>query len=74
MGLGELTDRFDGIDAKGRAASLYPLSAIGEGFEYPSAQMEKIREIITGPCAWTVLLRDPWFSEYVLPRAPRARM
>ena len=75
IGLGELTDRFVGIDAKGRAASLYPLSAIGEGFEYTSEEMAKIRMIITRPCAWTVLQRMlPRFSAYGLPRAPRARM
>ena len=74
ISLGELTDLFVGIDPKGRAVSLFPLTAIGEGLEYTSEELAKIRMTMKRRCAWTVLERMlPRFSVYQL-RLPRARM
>ena len=75
ISLGELTDLFVGIDPKGRAVSLFPLTAIGEGLEYTSEELAKIRMTLKRRCAWTVLERMlPRVSVYGLRRAPRARM
>ena len=74
ISLGELTDLFVGIDPKGRAVSLLPLTAIGEGLEYTSEELAKIRMTLKRRCAWTVLERMlPRFFVYQL-RLPRARM
>ena len=74
IGLGELTDLFVGIDPKGRAVSLLPLTAIGEGLEYTSEELAKIRMTLKRRCAWTVLERmlPRFFSQE--PGPPRARL
>ena len=71
---GELTDFFVGIDPKGRAVSLFPLSVIGEGLEYTSEGLAKIRMTMKRRCAWTVLERmlPRFFSQE--PGPPRARL
>ena len=74
ISLGELTDLFVGIDPKGRAVSLFPLSVIGEGLEYTSEELAKIRMTLKRRCAWTVLERmlPRFFSQELGP--PRARL
>ena len=74
ISLGELTDLFVGIDPKGRAVSLLPLTAIGEGLEYTSEELAKIRMTLKRRCAWTVLERmlPRFFSQE--PGPPRARL
>ena len=74
IGLGGLTDLFVGIDPKGRAVSLFPLTVIGEGLEYTSEELETIYKTIKRRCAWKVLEgMIPRFSVYEL-RLPRSRM
>lgn len=57
ISLWELADLFVGIDFKGGAVALNPLSAIGSGFEYTSDELAKIRMTIKRRCDWAVLER-----------------
>ena len=62
------------LDPNGTLVSLLPLTVIGQGLEYTSEALLKIRTTLKRRCAWTVLERMlPRFFVQDL-RLPRARL